>query len=331
MRVGVIENKRIISKFTGKPGGNTYGYYTGVRLLKRALESVGVEINPDAKIQIHYTSPHFYSSSLDKVNVIYTMWETEDLPSDLWDAFIEADYVIVPSENSRTAILKAGIQTPVFVCHHGIDTEFFTYTERVYKPPCEPFCPRFLWVGAPNIRKGYDLVVKAFYWAFCKPNVEAELYIKSSLYRKQGEETYLRQFRTIIDTRNLSPKALLDLYKSAHVFLYPSRGEGAGLPPLEAMSTGLSVVAPPFTGMQDYIMESHAYPLRYILREANYGVSTKVAESDLDFLINILVHIYYNLGEAMEKGKKASNFVREHFSLEVMGKRLYEILQEIGE
>jgi len=327
MRVNVVTSRRVVSKFTGKPGGNTYGYFTGAGLFQRALETVGVERDPNARIQIHYTAPHFYNYKKGKINVLFSMWETENVPEELWDAFLEADWIIVPSLNSWTAVKKMGTQVPVSICQHGIDTEFFTFQGRVYN--AEPF--RFLWVGAPNIRKGYDLVVKSFYWAFCKLGLPAQLYIKASLYRKEGKMHHLPQFKTIIDTRNISMEDLRRLYQSANVFLFPSRGEGAGLPPLEAMSTGLPVIAPRWSGMADYMLDEHSYPVRYTLREADYGVPTTVAEPDMTDLISRLNHIYYNKEEAAEKGKKASIFVGKKFSLQAMGERMLKILRRIGE
>src|SRR5207247_1086784 len=58
------------------------------------------------------------------------------------------------------------------------------------------------------------------------------------------------------------PHALAALYRSADCFVLPSRGEGWGMPLLEAMACGLPVIATDWSGPRDFLKEDWAYPLR---------------------------------------------------------------------
>lgn len=315
-----------ISPKTNKPGGNAYGYMTGGLLCKSALEKVGYEISDDAHIYIHYVAPHFFIPIPERFNILFTMWETYIFPEDLHEPFQKADMVIVPSENSKVAAEKIPGCAPVKICRHGCDTEFYYYRNGRWLDTKKL---RFLWVGAPNLRKGYDILTKAWYDLFKGTDYNVWLTLKSTKFKGYGYVKEMPQFKCTLDTRNYSKEELRTLYWSSHVFLFPSRGEGVGLPPLEAMSTGLPVLAPPWTGMRDYISSHHAYPLKYYMLEADYGAATEVAEVEPEFFKREIMRVINNLNVAMEKGSKASLFVGKHFSLERMGKEMDKILKEI--
>lgn len=148
----------------GRSGGNAYGYSTGGNLCKRAFESAGWEFSYKAKVIFHYISPHFFEYIPGYINVMFTMWESEWLPDDLVEPFRQTDYIIVPSENTKVAIRNAKVDTPVFVCHHGVDTAFYSYKKR----DPHPELIKCLWVGSPNLRKGYDLLTRAWFDLFHK-------------------------------------------------------------------------------------------------------------------------------------------------------------------
>lgn len=324
MQVDVVLPNTWISEKTGKAGGNTQGYASAARSTEAALKSVGVEVVTGAKLVINYTSPHFFEPEEGKINMLFTMWEAEDLPDDMAEGIALADYVIVPSVSSKNILKKAGLPNTIYVCHQGIDTDYWAYKKRNLSGKI-----RFLWVGAPNIRKGHDLAVKAFYKAFFNTDADVELYIKASFFMREGEITPMLKYKALVDTRNLSLDGLRDLYYSSHIFFFPSRGEGVGLPPLEAMSTGIPVIAPNYSGMKDYMFPKHSYPVGYKLSQAHYGMDTRLCEPHMHELVNMLQHVFAHMPEAMEKGRRASHFVRECFTLETMGFRLKQILEKI--
>jgi glycosyltransferase involved in cell wall biosynthesis len=238
----------------------------------------------------------------------------------------KADYIIVPSKNSREVFRKAGYQGKIFVCQHGIDTDLFTYKERKVQDGKRI---RFLWVGAPSPRKGYDLAVKAFFNAFHNTDAKVELYLKSTRFGHGGDFQYLDKYNAVVDTRKLPREELVQLYFDSDVFLFPSRGEGAGLPPMEAMATGLPVIAPAYSAMRDYMHWDIAYHCTYSMIPVEYGCNTLAANCDLNDLVTLCRKIYNNLPSAWEKGRKAHEFISENFSIFAMGERLKHIIKEI--
>jgi glycosyltransferase involved in cell wall biosynthesis len=279
----------------GRPGGDSIGYVTGQNLMRRAFLSAGIQLSEDAKIWLSYLPMHLFERHEGKINVLYTMWEAEDLPKDMFEYLMKADYVIVPSRNSLDTFKKAGYRNRIYICQHGIDTDKFPYIER--NPNPQTF--RVLWMGAPNIRKGYDLAVAAFHYAFYKWADNVELYMKSTKYSDKGDFSHDWSHKSVVDTRFLSREELLEVYEDSHVFLFPSRGEGSGLPPMEAMSTGLPVIAPCYTGMRDYMLANHSYPCEHTLVEVEYGCKTKLASPSVPDMVKQLRFIYSHLSEAL--------------------------------
>ena len=318
--------KYYVSPVTGKPGGNSFGYSTGCKLMEKALLTQGWELTPEADIYIHYVFPHKFAPVMGKFNVFYTMWESEILPEDVHEPFHEADMIVVPSENSRLAALSSGTKKPIRIAKHGIDTEFWTFKKRTHSPG---ETMRFLWLGAPNIRKGYDILTLAWYQEFKRTADNVELYMKSSLFKSEGKRTLMPKFKAIMDTRSVSREELRQIYHDAHVFVFPTRGEGIGMPPLEAMCTGLPVLCPDWGAMGDYIDQRHAYPLMYDMIEAEYGCMTEVCNVDVDHLKFIMRGVFDDYNSASEKGVRAAHFVREKFNLEKMGEAITEVLEEI--
>jgi hypothetical protein len=97
------------------------------------------------------------------------------------------------------------------------------------------------------------------------------------------------------------------------------------------MSTGLPVLAPPWTGMADYMHPKHSRPLKYSLIEAYYGGNTQIAEVNLEHFKEELDRAYRRWATTNALGIKASKFVRKRFSLNEFGKRLDKALLEIKE
>jgi glycosyltransferase involved in cell wall biosynthesis len=75
------------------------------------------------------------------------------------------------------------------------------------------------------------------------------------------------------------------LYRSAHAFVFPSYGEGWGMPVLEAMAAGCLVLAPTHTGLAEFFDESVGWVLPWHRRPATYGVPVTVYEPDGQALV----------------------------------------------
>lgn len=181
--------------------------------------------------------------------IAYTMFETDVLPDGWASGLAQADRVFTPSAWGRQIMIDHGVEAKrVHVVPGGVDRPAFT--------PWGPKLPqlrgssfRFLMIGAYQTRKGYAELFTAFRHAFGERE-DVELVIKSDAFADlkdaQSHRAAIRanapkQIRVIEGT--LSAEGIASLYRSCHCFVFPSRGEGCGLPLFEAMACGLPVIS----------------------------------------------------------------------------------------
>lgn len=87
-----------------------------------------------------------------------------------------------------------------------------------------------------HYRKGYDLALHVLHALDVEASGKMELWVCGNAIDQAGFDFPVRNFGTVADSR------LRQILSSADIFFYPSRHEGFGLFPLEAMACGTVVV-----------------------------------------------------------------------------------------
>lgn len=298
--------------------GASYGFSNAQRNIRQALEKQNVLFAFKADIELLHASSHLYNRHNYKRSVLWFPYEAHHVPSKLIAKANEADMIIASCAHNRQTFMQCGITKPIKMCRLGIDIDKYKFKIRKVG---KRFI--FLWVGQNNIRKGWDLIPKAFAKSFTK-NDAVVLIMKTTGGDRQ--EVFQLHENIFIDSRNLSDADMLDMYYSANAFVFPSRGEGSGLPAIEAMSTGCLVIAPAIQGLKEFINNETAMPLKYEMIKAKYGVDTiapNVLVSDLAMKMRM---VYENYETYRDKMKYGSDFINKYFSLDVMSVRLVDIL-----
>ena len=163
--------------------------------------------------------------------------------------------VFTPSEPARDDLNRFGVSA-VEVWGRGVDTSAFAPEHRsgaLRSTYGVDDAVVFLHVGRLAAEKGVDVIVRAFQRA-CQllPAGAARLIIAGT----GPEEPALRRlagsnviFPGVLDRRRVLPR----LYASADAFLFSSLTETLGLVVLEAMSSGIPVIATPAGGVADHL------------------------------------------------------------------------------
>lgn len=180
------------------------------------------------------------------------------------------------SHNSpwSASILKKHVDKPIYVIPAGSDP--ILYTEKGphfdFKPNIKNFV--FLSVFSWGYRKGYDVLLKAYFNEFDARD-DVSLLI-SSRYQSGTSRFHRDKIRNDINDimRNFPNKEMPhvvrysqvipeqqmpQLYRAADCFVLPSRGEGSNLCSPEASLCGLPVIMTNVSGQQMYLRKDNAF------------------------------------------------------------------------
>lgn len=271
----------------------------------------------------------------------YTMLEASRIPQSWVDNMNNScERVIVPCSHQKEAFINSGVKRDVQVIPLGLDVSLFPEIEI---PNDDEFI--FGTMGTLTYRKGTDVLVKAFQKAFPKdkyPNVG--LYIKTipvggiaHAWFADGE-LLKSDTRIRLNIQSLSPKELItEFFEKINCFVFPTRGEGFGLPPIEAMCVGLPTISTNWSGTGDFTKPDVAYPLDYKLVDVPRGDyrgyppelqadGMQWAEPSLDHLIELMKEIYNSREKAYKKGKKARKFVLENYNNITISQKLIDYI-----
>jgi len=167
--------------------------------------------------------------------------------------------VLTPSEHARTRLVaRAGLDPErVHVAPWGMDPQFApgprpnAVLERLGVPG-----PYLLTVGTLQPRKNVEALVRAFE-ALAGGGAEHHLVVVGA--RGWLDEALVGLLRSsslaerIHVTGRVGDADLVGLYRGAECFVFPSRYEGFGFPPLEAMACGAPVVSSDRTSLPEVV------------------------------------------------------------------------------
>jgi glycosyltransferase involved in cell wall biosynthesis len=256
--------------------------------------------------------------------VNYSMWESTQVPSDHVDEINQvATLQYVPCQQNLESFRESGVRVPIKILHCGVDAERFPYLER---EPSEDFT--FGTFGDLHARKGIDVLIRAFRDEF-RTEEPVRLVMKST---SPMDAYRTGDARVTCVSGNLDQEALLELLRQMDAFVMPSRGEGFGLCGLEAMSTGLPLIATNWSGPVEYLDPADSFPLSYRLVDADGTRSHNVtyyghwAEPDYEHLRHLMRWLYEHREEAAQMGRRAAGRVRERWTWDRVAKQFVEDL-----
>jgi glycosyltransferase involved in cell wall biosynthesis len=176
---------------------------------------------------------------------------------------LNADLITTVSDYSKNAIQKyLNVSAKrIHIIPNGVEDRFFApYYKQQVKDVVQlkyGFKDYLLFVSRIEPRKNHLLLLKTY--------LELKLYEKgyhlvfighksidvpefTNLLNSLDERT--RQY--IFIHHSINNEELLEFYRAADLFVYPSLGEGFGIPPLEAAAAGVPVICSNSTAMSEY-------------------------------------------------------------------------------
>jgi glycosyltransferase involved in cell wall biosynthesis len=256
-------------------------------------------------------------------------WEYGGVPR-VWIHQIQknVDDLWVPSNFIRDVFVQNGVHPErVTVVPNG-------YDPKIFKPEGATLRPQggrdfiFLFVGGAIRRKGIDLLLDAYKSAFDPGEPVTLILLISSSSAAYQHNSWLTEIKAATTDpahphilpifESIDDPTLANLYRGADAFVLPYRGEGFGMPLLEAMACGKPVITTAEGPSKDFCDSANSYlvpattepvpdqppPLGPIA-----GAFTWF-EPDFPELVSTLRHVYENRAEAAAKGRAAARSVR---------------------
>lgn len=180
--------------------------------------------------------------------VAVTMFESDELPEGWVEVLNTFKAVIVPTHWCKDVFQRSGVTAPIEVVPLGI-SEAYQYVERPIEVP-DDYVHRFVAIGLGNSRKNSWDLCSAFYEAF-HDDPRYKLTFKN---RPTTEDNKLKSFTADnIDLyrADLSDVEMAQFYAGFDYMVFPSHGEGFGLPPREFAATGGISIATDYSGLSD--------------------------------------------------------------------------------
>ena len=126
-------------------------------------------------------------------------------------------------------------------------------------------------------------------------------------------------------TEFLTREAVRDMYAGADVFVLPTRGEGWGLPIVEAMAMELPVIVTNHSGPTEYLTDANSFPLRID------GVDNGYAMPSVKGLMEHMRTCAENPELARAKGLRAAADMHANYSPDVVGRKMAARLEFLAQ
>jgi hypothetical protein len=189
----------------------------------------------------------------------------------------------------------------------------------------------FLFVGGTIARKGTDMLLDAYLQTFTRNDNVAlvfKAYGNTTFYANQNQSDEIVALTKRMDLpivgyndADLSDDEMAQLYRGADVLVLPYRGEGFGLPVLEAMACGTPAIVSTGGATDDFVTDEIGYrlPSRRV-RTGNVISGDELAqpgwmlEVDIPTLGRYMRYAYENRDEVRARGAKAARFVHAGYT-----------------
>jgi glycosyltransferase involved in cell wall biosynthesis len=226
-----------------------------------------------------------------------------DCISARWVKILEScDGIIVPSYFARRAIEKRYTKKPVYVVPEGVDHSLFKYTSKANAKEMMDGATRasggdiyirdkfvVLFSGRNQSKKNVSAVLDIFsIFARDKDDTVLVLLVHSSPIDIFGEIVFeeldlgdlypwrkIKNKLVLVD-KDINENSLVKLYSCSDALLFPTMGEGFGLPVLEAMTVGSIPVIPNYSASAEIPVEYFSLP--FITKKAHFNANRAVVD-----------------------------------------------------
>lgn len=304
----------------------------------------------DYKFKILHTTPNIFGRFIepDKYIIGRVFWETDKLPESFAKGAQLCDEIWTGSEYNRNAIIKAGVTKPIYIIPEAIETAKREYKPYLTSADGYKFYSIFEWTE----RKNPGALLTAF-WQEFQNNEKVSLIIKTYVdnftpKRRQELLQFIKNMKKRVDVKNYAPvylyRNLLNrdqmyrFHNSFDCFVSAHRGEGWGIPQMEALLMEKPVISTNAGGIHEHLThfkDAVLVPYEMVLLEGNsrntewYTNDQHWADIDVESLKQYMRYAYDHKQELQDMAKQGKRTVENKFNFATVGAMMKKRLEQI--
>ena len=296
------------------------------------------------QITICHGTNNFKNSGAYKI--AFTTTEVDGIPREWVQCLNEMDEVWSTSEFSRQSFVSSGVKVPTYTIGEGVDPNYFHPGIAPYSnPPKEKF--RFLSNFAWGRRKGVDVLFEAFRKEFSD---DEDVCLMLKVLPSYIGHNIKDELKLVYERKGAAPVYLYDIeipkwelgrfYTTGSAFVWPSRGEGFGLPALEAIASGLPIIASNHSAHLEFLTKDGKPRPGVLLLDGKLEKYDKGDSiyypgfnwfcPDVDHLRKLMREVFNNYKKYRKAALETSVDIRKEFDWSVSTRKIVERLEAIN-
>lgn len=304
--------------------------------------------------KILHTTPDQYRRYMeqDVYHIGRLFWETDKIPKEFADNAKLMDEIWTGSQFNADAIRRAGVEdVPIYIIPEAVDVSLEVDKIKPYRLTIDKgytFYSIFEWTERKNPR-----ALLESYWREFEGVEGVNLIIKTYVdnftdEKKQEIKQQIRKLKSQLQLKSYAPVYLyLDLmdrhqiyrfHQTGDCFVSAHRGEGWGIPQMEALLMGKTIISTNLGGVHEYLtdgkdallVDCDMVQITQNTRNPQwYAADQHWGEINKDSLREKLRWAFENKAKAVKLGKEGRKTVIKEFSLEAVGQKMKQRLTDI--
>jgi glycosyltransferase involved in cell wall biosynthesis len=268
----------------------------------------------------------------------------------------DIDELWVPSHFSKETFLRSGVSAnKIRVIPYSLETDAFIPRSTRYRiSGSRGFV--FLFVFGAGLRKGYNLLLEAYFNEF-KSSDDVTLVLKvfsgdfRGMHKLDVQSKVLGSVADKVDvTRTnlphvvfideiLSHEQLLDLYSGCDLYISTDRANGWGFPCMEAMAMGKPAATINWSGSTEFMHKDNSFLIQptgrlvpvdsALVAENPYYAGNLWAEVCVEEVQQVMRYAYEHPGELKQIAERGMKDIRKDYSLEAVARKIVAAVSEI--
>lgn len=306
------------------------------------------DIEYDIKI-IHIT-PDLITKYMEpmKYHIFHLFWETDSLPKWWVWALNLCDEIWTGSEWNKETFIRSGVKKPIWVCPQPLSIK--THPSDNFKIKDFNgflFYSVFQWIERKDPKSllqaywkefegddGVGLLLKTYKEKF---NQSETIEIASNIMEWKRELRQSHYPKVFLFPEEMSRTDITRLHQTGDCFVLPHRGEGMGIPIMEAMVYGKPVITTNLGGINEHIPEGKVFNIKHQMTEVFnmdfaqwYSKDQKWAQADMGDLRAKMRHVFNNRSDAIRVGLSGQKWAKENLNYKTIGGKMKDRLEEIS-